>query len=80
MIISIFIYPLSLGFVSYGLSILFYVMAQRYLGAVKTSAFYAINPFIGSLLSFVLLKEAINFSFFIALTFMICGVFFVNRV
>lgn len=73
------IYALSLGFVSYGLSILFYVMAQRYLGAAKTSAFYAINPFIGSLLSFVLLKEAINYSFFIALTFMICGVFFVNR-
>lgn len=37
---------------------------NRYLGAAKTSAFYAINPFIGSLLSFVLLKEAINYSFF----------------
>ncbi|MDY2575466.1 MAG: EamA family transporter [Bacilli bacterium] len=68
-----------LGFVSYGLSILFYVLAQRYLGAAKTSAFYAINPFIGCLLSFVLLKETINYSFFIALIFMIIGVFFVNK-
>src|SRR5699024_7795479 len=38
---------LLLGFVSYGLSIFFYVYAQRKLGAAKTSAYYAISPFIG---------------------------------
>ena len=38
---------LLLGFVAYGLSIYFYVYAQRYLGAAKTSAYYAISPFIG---------------------------------
>lgn len=36
-----------LGFVSYGLSIFFYVYAQRTLGAALTSAFYAVAPFIG---------------------------------
>ena len=38
---------LLLGFVAYGLSIYFYVYAQRDLGAAKTSAYYAIAPFIG---------------------------------
>ena len=36
------------GFVAYGLSIFFYVRAQRMLGAAKTSAYYAVAPFIGA--------------------------------
>ena len=39
---------LILGFVAYGLSIYFYIYAQRFLGAAKTSAYYAISPFIGA--------------------------------
>lgn len=39
---------LLLGFVAYGLSIFFYIYAQRYLGAAKTSAYYALAPFIGA--------------------------------
>ncbi len=34
-----------LGFLSYGLSIDFYIMAQKHLGAAKTSAFYSAAPF-----------------------------------
>ena len=45
---------LALGFVAYGLSITFYILAQRYLGAARTSAFYAAAPFIGALLSLLL--------------------------
>lgn len=41
---------LLLGFVAYGLSILCYIYAQRELGAAKTSAYYAIAPFIGVVL------------------------------
>jgi len=36
---------LLLGFVAYGLSIYFYIMAQKDLGAAKTSAYYSIAPF-----------------------------------
>ena len=36
---------LVLGFVAYGLSIHFYIMAQKDLGAAKTSAYYSIAPF-----------------------------------
>ena len=37
---------LILGFFAYGMSILFYVSAQRHLGAARTSAYYAVAPFI----------------------------------
>lgn len=64
---------LLLGFVAYGLSIFFYIMAQNVLGAAKTSAYYAISPFIGAFLSVVFLQEAINTRYLIALIVMMCG-------
>ena len=48
---------LGVGFVAYGLSIFFYVYAQRMLGAARTSAYYAITPFIGTLISLVIFRE-----------------------
>jgi drug/metabolite transporter (DMT)-like permease len=36
-----------LGFLSYGLSIYYYTYAQRIIGAARTSAYYAVAPFIG---------------------------------
>lgn len=66
-------YALALGFVAYGLSIFFYVRAQKDLGAAKTSAFYAIAPFAGAMFSFVILREAITENFGFALVIMIAG-------
>lgn len=71
------IFSMLLGFVAYGLSIFTYIRAQRYIGASKTSAFYAIAPFIGVGLSFVILKEQINYMYIIALMIMIIGIIFV---
>ncbi len=62
---------LLLGFISYGLSIFTYIRAQKSLGAAKTGAFYAIAPFIGSFLSFVLLREKLSASYPFALIIMI---------
>ena len=70
---------LLLGFVAYGLSITFYVYAQRDLGAAKTSAYYAVAPFIGVLLSFVIFREIPGPLFLIALLIMIAGTWLVNR-
>lgn len=67
---------LLLGFVAYGLSIFTYVRAQKFLGAAKTSAFYAVNPFVGALLSFILLGEELSAQYFIALLIMIAGIVF----
>lgn len=62
-----------LGFVAYGLSIYYYTYAQRVIGAARTSAYYAIAPFIGVVLSMLILGERPNWIFFVALAIMLVG-------
>lgn len=62
-----------LGFVAYGLSIFTYIRAQRDLGAAKTSAYYAIAPFIATALAFIVNREKITASYLVALAVMIIG-------
>ncbi len=64
---------LMLGFVAYGFSIFLYVRAQSILGAAKTSAYYAIAPFVGAFLSFVFLREKLTWMYLAALLIMIAG-------
>ena len=64
---------LVLGFVSYGLSINFYIMAQKDLGAAKTSAYYSIAPFLGVAFSMILLGERPTLQFYVALAIMVLG-------
>lgn len=64
---------MGVGFVSYGLSIFFYVYAQRLLGAARTSAYYAVSPFIGTLLSLVIFFTLPAYTYFIALGLMSVG-------
>ena len=64
---------LCVGFVAYGLSIFFYVYAQRLLGAARTSAYYAIAPFIGTLLSLLIFREMPQPTYFPALALMAVG-------
>ena len=68
-----FILAMLLGFVAYGLSIFFYIRAQGMIGASKTSAYYAIAPFIGSFLSFVIFEERPTLAYFGGLAIMIFG-------
>lgn len=70
---------LLLGFVAYGLSIYLYVYAQRELGAAKTSAYYAIAPFIGVGLSFIISYDIPTVSFVIALLIMIVGTYLASK-
>lgn len=70
-------YALLLGYVAYGLSIFLYVRSQRDLGAAKTSAYYAIAPFIGTFLCFLVNGEALSVSYFVGLILMIVGTVFV---
>ena len=64
---------LLLGYVAYGLSIYFYTYAQRTIGAAKTSTYYALAPFIGALLSILLLGEPVTMIFIIASILMAAG-------
>ncbi|MBE0449691.1 MAG: DMT family transporter [Clostridia bacterium] len=67
---------LLLGFVAYGLSIYFYIKAQRELGAARTSAYYAAAPFIGVVVSWIFLREGITGSFGVALVIMLLGSYY----
>ena len=69
------VFALLLGFVSYGMSLYFYISSQRHLGAARTSAYYAAAPFVGAILSFVFLKENISLVFIIAFIVMLLGTY-----
>ncbi|MGO5055795.1 DMT family transporter [Holdemanella porci] len=64
---------LCVGFVAFGLSIYFYVYAQRLLGAARTSAYYAVAPFIAAILSLIIFREMPEVTYFVALVLMIVG-------
>ncbi len=70
---------LLLGFVAYGLSIYFYIYAQRDLGAAKTSTYYAISPFIGAGLSLLIFTELPSVIFLIALIIMAAGTYMASH-
>ena len=75
--IKYIIIALLLGFVAYGLSIFMYIRAQRDLGAAKTSAYYAVAPFVGTFLAFIVNGEKLTLTYFIGLVFMIIGSMFI---
>ena len=66
---------LLLGFIAYGLSIYAYVYAQRYIGAAKTSAFYALAPFMGALISLALFPKIPSLLYVLSFVIMALGAF-----
>lgn len=62
---------LLLGFVAYGLSINFYIKAQKHLGAAKTSAYYSVAPFLGVAFGMLVLGERPAIRFYIGLAIMV---------
>ena len=75
----IFIFcALLLGFVAYGLSIYFYIYAQRDHGAAKTSAYYAAAPFVGAGLSLIIFHEIPSVTYIVALLIMLAGTYFAS--
>lgn len=67
---------MAVGIVSYGLSIYFYVHAQRLLGATRTSAYYAVSPFIAAFLSILIFGQIPEVTYFIALILMAVGAWY----
>ncbi|HEX2950727.1 MAG TPA: EamA family transporter, partial [Armatimonadota bacterium] len=65
---------MALGIIGYGLSIVLFILALRNLGAARTSTYFAIAPFVGALLSFTVLREAIGVQFVLSLPLLVIGV------
>jgi drug/metabolite transporter (DMT)-like permease len=66
---------LLLGFIGYGLSLVFYVMALRDLGNARTSAYFATAPFLGAVLSLVIFREPVTATLALAALLMGIGVY-----
>ena len=65
---------LALGFVSYGLSLVFFIIGLRHVGAARTGAYFSTAPFIGALIAGVFLHEKLAFNVWIAGGLMAVGV------
>jgi drug/metabolite transporter (DMT)-like permease len=48
------------GFVGYGVSLVLFVYALRYLGTARTGAYFSTAPFLGAIAALVLLREPIT--------------------
>jgi drug/metabolite transporter (DMT)-like permease len=73
--LSFALFALIMGAVSVGLSVYFYILSQRILGAARTSSVYAVAPFIGVTLSFIIFGDTPVPSFYLALILMLIGIY-----
>ncbi len=63
-----------IGFLSYGASLVLFVVALRHLGSARTGAYFSVAPFFGALLAVALLHEPITAQLLAAGVFMAFGV------
>jgi hypothetical protein len=61
------------GFFGYGISLALFVLALRYLGTARTGVYFSLAPFIGALLSLMLLGEHLTFRLLTAGALMAIG-------
>lgn len=64
------------GLLGYGISLTFFVLALRHIGTARTGAYFSLAPFVGALISIVVLGDAITVAFIAAAVLMSIGVYF----
>jgi drug/metabolite transporter (DMT)-like permease len=67
---------LAVGFLGYGVSLVLFVLALRYLGTARTGAYFSTAPFIGAVLAVAMLGESLTFRLIIAGVLMAVGLYF----
>ncbi len=65
---------MAVGLLGYGVSLVLFVYALRQLGSARTGAYFSLAPFVGAGVSLVLLREAPDAGFWLALALMGLGV------
>jgi drug/metabolite transporter (DMT)-like permease len=63
-----------LGFFGYGVSLTLFVLALRYIGTARTGAYFSLAPFVGALISFLILRDSLTYQLVIAAALMGVGV------
>lgn len=64
----------AVGFAGYGVSIALFILALRHLGAARTGAYFSTAPFLGALVSVILLHEPVTAALAVAGLLMAFGV------
>lgn len=64
---------MAFGSISYGLSVVFFILALRGLGAARTGAYFGSAPFVGALASIAIFRTAPDIRFLASLPFMVIG-------
>lgn len=62
------------GFCGYGLSLVMFVLALRHLGTARTGAYFSAAPFVGAVISLLMLGDRPGLSFWIAAALMGAGI------
>lgn len=65
---------LVLGFLGYGVSLVFFVLALRGLGSARTGAYFSTAPFLGAAIAILAMGEPVSLSFWAAAVLMGIGV------
>lgn len=72
------IIEISVGMISYGIALILFIYAERFVGASKTSAFFSLAPFIAIILSLIIFQEVPNYTFYIGLGLLVIGTIFAS--
>ena len=62
------------GFLGYGVSLVLFVLALRGLGSARTGAYFSTAPFLGAVISIMVLGESVSLMFMLAAALMAVGV------
>ena len=62
-----------IGFAGYGISLVLFVLALRHLGTARTGAYFSSAPFLGAVVSLLLLQETPGLLFLLAFVLMAAG-------
>lgn len=62
-----------LGFLSIGVSLVFFMLGLRHLGTARTGAYFSLAPFVGAILAVFLLRESVTLQILVAGFFMLVG-------
>ena len=63
------------GFFGYGVSLVLFVLALRFLGTARTGAYFSTAPFIGALLAVLLFAEPVTWRLLLAASLMAVGLY-----
>lgn len=64
---------MTVGYFTYGLSIVLFILSMRGLGAARAGTLFGVAPFIGAVLSFLIFSNLPDLRFLVALPIMIAG-------